>query len=163
MKPGTDYPVEARASALRVGETEVEIDIEIENRANRSLLAVDEIRRISWDSATRTVDLWLADAPQADEHRGTCRTVSIPKTREVPAGKTVRFPLKVGRLLWRLTPREAGDPLVERDDLGEVQTAVIHVAVADAPYYPTTSSAASQAAGWGKVLTITTRRAEAPR
>lgn len=160
MKPGTTYPVAVRASALRVGEAEVEVDVEVENRADRSLLVVDELRRVTWDSATRTVELWLVDAPDGGEHHGTCRTVALPKTREVPAGKTVTFPLKVARVLWRLSPRADADPIVERDDLGQVATALIHIAVADTPFYPTMSgpTAAEQAAAWGQVLTITARR-----
>jgi hypothetical protein len=160
MKPNEPYPVEARASALHDGDVDLQLDVEIESRASRSLLVVDEVRRVLWNSVTRTVEIWLADRPQPGDDGGLCRAVSLPNTRELAAGARMTVAVRVPRDLWRLTPRADGSATVDHADLTQALAAIVHLSVADTPFYPRRDGppAREQMAAWGQLLTVTARR-----
>jgi hypothetical protein len=160
MKTSESPPVKVRAGALREGEGTLLVDVEVESLAAVSLLVVEEVRRIEWDPVGRTVEIWLADRPRANDGRRLCQVVPLPKMRELPAGGRVSLLVSVPRQLWRLTPRAGGEASVEQADLSRAVAVVVHLVVAQTPFYPKPHGppAHEQIASWGQLFSVTARR-----
>lgn len=76
-----------------------------------------------------------------------------PDTTTNPGKVTQRLldMARVARVLWRLTPREGQDPLIERLDVSTAELVVVHLAVTDTPFYLAQGGAPArdQLAQWG--------------
>lgn len=156
-----EYPVDVSTSDARIDGERVFFDVQVRSRADRSLVVVDEVRAIAWNPDTRSVEVWLS--PREPARGGTCRGLTLPHTRVLPAGETVTIPISLPRNLWRLTPREGGDATVEHADLSTAERVDAHVTVADGPFYPHPAERAdtkTPPVEWGQRATVCARMSQ---
>jgi hypothetical protein len=149
-------------SVFRRAADGVEVEVTVSNAADRPLFVTVGVRQVQYDPGTKTLTLWFSDHGRDPEARDAARHLNtVPETRTLGAGERLTFAASVPQTLTRLVPHPDDTFHFETLDLSDLRSVVVHVAVADRPFYfnPKGGNQVLQLKRWGEDLMARAKRA----
>lgn len=133
----------------------IQVTATVRNLTDHPVFVTSELRRLELDAAQRTATLWFSDVGRdlATREPGI-RHYTVPRTEAIePSDQytvTAELPAKLNRLV--IHDDESFD--VEALDMTLTDRAVLHVTVADEPFYfnPKGRTLLEQLDRWGEVI-----------
>lgn len=150
-------------------QTWYDIEITLRNKSQNTIYVVSDIRRLSYDSASQTLNLVLSEQPPSPEAERIHIHRTIPKVTAVPAGETKTLSVAVPAVIKRIGSSASLGMPVETIDVSGFKQIHVTVAYSQTPFErdPSESSLQMQRrlADWGKTVeTIAAaERSDSPR
>lgn len=134
-----------------------DVIINVENRSDKPLYVVDELRGITFDAATRVLSLRLAEPPpQPVQKDAPTFHLPPPHTLTVKARATLSIVVKIPAILRELRLGSGFVPTMEQTDISAMRTIRCEVASSDHPIEyrgaETAHELRTRLREWGKVV-----------
>ncbi len=134
-----------------------DVGINVENRGDKPLYVVDELRGMSFDAATRVLSLRLSEPPPQPVQKGAPTFhLPPPHTLTLEARATASIVVKIPAILKEFRLGSGLVPTMEETDIRAMRTIRCEVASSDRPIEyrgaETAHELRTRLRGWGRVV-----------